>query len=97
MEWMIVKKLPFRRRTLSVQRKTSPPSKLAQTQPSNLCLQRLEKIKLKWAIMKIKIGGNGAAKNYFRKHGVAIDTKGEGVEKKYKSKVAQSYRAELAK
>lgn len=45
----------------------------------------------------MKIGGNGAAKNYFRKHGVAIDTKGEGVEKKYKSKVAQSYRAELAK
>lgn len=45
----------------------------------------------------MKIGGNGAARNYFRKHGVAIDTKGEGVEKKYKSKVAQSYRAELAK
>lgn len=45
----------------------------------------------------MKIGGNGAARNYFRKHGVAIDTKGEGVEKKYKSKVAHNYRAELAK
>jgi len=45
----------------------------------------------------MKIGGNGAAKTYFRKHGMGTDAKTEGVEKKYKSKVAQSYRAELAK
>jgi hypothetical protein len=46
---------------------------------------------------EMKIGGNGAAKTYFRKHGMGTDAKTEGVEKKYKSKVAQSYRAELAK
>ena len=44
------------------------------------------------------IGGNGAARAYFRKHGMALEANGgNGAEKKYKSKVAQSYRTELAK
>mmetsp|Transcript_1559 Transcript_1559/g.2234 ORF Transcript_1559/g.2234 Transcript_1559/m.2234 type:complete len:403 (-) Transcript_1559:369-1577(-) len=44
----------------------------------------------------MRLGGNGNAKAYFRKHGVT-DIQGGKTEKKYKSKAAGSYRAELAK
>lgn len=44
----------------------------------------------------MRLGGNGNARMYFRKHGFT-DLYGSKVEKKYKSKAAQSYKAELAK
>lgn len=44
----------------------------------------------------MKLGGNGNARLYFRKHGFT-DLHGGKVEKKYKSKAAVSYKAELAK
>jgi hypothetical protein len=43
----------------------------------------------------MRVGGNGTAQAYLRKHGFT-DFHGKS-EKKYKSKAAQSYRAELAK
>mmetsp|Transcript_27929 Transcript_27929/g.40846 ORF Transcript_27929/g.40846 Transcript_27929/m.40846 type:complete len:402 (+) Transcript_27929:65-1270(+) len=44
----------------------------------------------------MRIGGNGNARTYFRKHGFT-DLYGGKTEKKYTSKAAQSYRAELSK
>mmetsp|Transcript_1920 Transcript_1920/g.3497 ORF Transcript_1920/g.3497 Transcript_1920/m.3497 type:complete len:371 (+) Transcript_1920:78-1190(+) len=44
----------------------------------------------------MRLGGNGNARTYFRKHGFT-DLYGSKLEKKYKSKAAQSYKAELAK
>jgi len=44
----------------------------------------------------MRLGGNGNARSYFRKHGFT-DLYGGKTEKKYKSKAAVSYRAELAK
>ena len=43
----------------------------------------------------MRLGGNGNAKTYFRKHGIT-DMHGGKVEKKYTSKAAQSYKAALA-
>lgn len=46
----------------------------------------------------MKIGGNGPAREYFRKHGMSMDgTSGKGAEKKYTSKAAQMYRSQLEK
>ena len=44
----------------------------------------------------MRLGGNGNARSYFRKHGFT-DLYGSKTDKKYKSKAAQSYKAELAK
>lgn len=44
----------------------------------------------------MRLGGNGNARAYFRKHGFT-DLYGSKTDKKYKSKAAQSYKAELAK
>ena len=44
----------------------------------------------------MKLGGNGNARSYFRKHGFT-DLYGGKPDKKYKSKAAVSYRGELAK
>lgn len=44
----------------------------------------------------MRLGGNGSARAYFRKHGMT-DLYGGKTEKKYKSKAAQAYKAELAK
>mmetsp|Transcript_17111 Transcript_17111/g.24883 ORF Transcript_17111/g.24883 Transcript_17111/m.24883 type:complete len:380 (-) Transcript_17111:977-2116(-) len=44
----------------------------------------------------MRLGGNGNARAYFRKHGFT-DLHGGKADKKYKSKAAQSYKAELAK
>jgi ADP-ribosylation factor GTPase-activating protein 2/3 len=44
----------------------------------------------------MRLGGNGNARAYFRKHGFT-DLHGGKTEKKYKSKGAVSYKAELAK
>jgi ADP-ribosylation factor GTPase-activating protein 2/3 len=44
----------------------------------------------------MRLGGNGNARSYFRKHGFT-DLNGGKTDKKYKSKAAQSYRVELAK
>ena len=44
----------------------------------------------------MKLGGNGNARSYFRKHGFT-DLYGGKAEKKYTSKAAVSYKAELAK
>jgi len=46
-------------------------------------------------IDSMRLGGNGNARNYFRKYGFT-DFHGQ-VDKKYKSKAAQSYRVELIK
>mmetsp|Transcript_36057 Transcript_36057/g.52847 ORF Transcript_36057/g.52847 Transcript_36057/m.52847 type:complete len:399 (+) Transcript_36057:42-1238(+) len=46
----------------------------------------------------MRLGGNGNARAYFRKHGFSLDSAGgKAVEKKYKSKVAATYRGELKK
>ena len=44
----------------------------------------------------MRLGGNGSARSYFRKHGFT-DLYGGKVEKKYTSKAAVSYKSELAK
>lgn len=44
----------------------------------------------------MRLGGNGNARTYFRKHGFT-DLYGGKTEKKYKSKAAVSYKSELAK
>lgn len=44
----------------------------------------------------MRLGGNGNARSYFRKHGFT-DLYGGKSDKLYKSKAAQSYKAELAK
>ncbi len=44
----------------------------------------------------MRLGGNGHARSYFRKHGFT-DLYGGKVEKKYKSKAAVSYKGELSK
>ena len=44
----------------------------------------------------MRLGGNGNARAYFRKHGFT-DLYGSKTDKKYKSKAAQSYKVELAK
>ena len=44
----------------------------------------------------MRLGGNGNARSYFRKHGFT-DLYGSKLDKKYKSKAAQSYKTELAK
>eukprot|EP00593_Proboscia_inermis_P006696 CAMPEP_0171300116 /NCGR_PEP_ID=MMETSP0816-20121228/8934_1 /TAXON_ID=420281 /ORGANISM="Proboscia inermis, Strain CCAP1064/1" /LENGTH=373 /DNA_ID=CAMNT_0011776397 /DNA_START=39 /DNA_END=1160 /DNA_ORIENTATION=- len=44
----------------------------------------------------MRIGGNGTARSYFRKHGMPLDG-GKDADKKYKSRVAAKYREELAK
>ena len=44
----------------------------------------------------MRLGGNGNARAFFRKHGFT-DLSGGRAEKKYKSKAAVAYRAELAK
>lgn len=44
----------------------------------------------------MRLGGNGNARAYFRKHGFT-DLNGGKTDKKYTSKAAQSYRVELAK
>jgi ADP-ribosylation factor GTPase-activating protein 2/3 len=44
----------------------------------------------------MRLGGNGNARAYFRKHGFT-DLSGGKTDKKYTSKAAQSYRVELAK
>lgn len=44
----------------------------------------------------MRLGGNATARSYFRKHGFT-DLYGGKTEKKYKSKAAVSYKAELAK
>jgi len=44
----------------------------------------------------MRLGGNGNARTFFRKHGFT-DLQGSKTEKKYKSKAAIAYRAELAK
>ncbi len=52
-----------------------------------------------WTMSQIdamRLGGNGNARTYFRKHGFS-DLHGGKAEKKYKSKAAQSYKVELAK
>jgi len=45
----------------------------------------------------MRIGGNGPARAYFRKHGMTLEVGGGSSIKKYQSKVATNYRAELAK
>lgn len=47
-------------------------------------------------IDSMRLGGNGNARSYFRKHGFT-DLYGGKTEKKYKSKAAVSYKAELKK
>lgn len=44
----------------------------------------------------MRLGGNGTARSYFRKHGMPLDG-GKDADKKYKSRVAAKYREELAK
>lgn len=44
----------------------------------------------------MRLGGNGNAREFFRKHGFK-DLSGGKIDKKYKSKAAVAYRAELAK
>lgn len=43
----------------------------------------------------MRLGGNGNARAYFRKHGIT-DLYGSKTDKKYKSKAAQNYKSELA-
>jgi ADP-ribosylation factor GTPase-activating protein 2/3 len=45
----------------------------------------------------MRIGGNGPARAYFRKHGMTLEVGGGSSIKKYQSKSASSYRAELKK